>query len=69
MAAILDGLRAGEVFVDVRGTKDRALSLSAAHGAREVAMGGDLALKSGEEALLRLQVRGVAGGKVEAIVD
>jgi hypothetical protein len=69
MAAILDGLRAGEVFVDVRGTKDRALSLSAAHGAREVAMGGDLALKPGEQARLRLQVRGAAGGKVEVIVD
>ncbi|MGH8081179.1 MAG: CehA/McbA family metallohydrolase, partial [Lysobacter sp.] len=69
MPAILDGLRAGEVFVDVQGTKDRGLSVVARHGGREAAMGGALALAAGERAQISLQVRNLAGGKVETIVD
>lgn len=69
MPAILDGLRAGNVFVDVSGSKDRALELSARHGRRQVAMGGELRLRPGDEAMLTLTVRNVPGGRVETIVD
>lgn len=69
MPAILEGLRGGNVFVDVRGSKDRALELSARHGDLQVAMGGELRLRAGDEAKLSLVVRNVAGGRVEILVD
>lgn len=68
-AGILDGLRAGNVFVDAFGSRDRLLELRASHGGDEAAMGGDLSVPAGERAQLRVQVRNLAGGRVEATLD
>lgn len=67
--AILDGIRAGRVFVDVEGSRDRVLDLVASHDGAVVAMGGVLALPAGAEAGFALRLEGVAGAKVELIVD
>ena len=69
MPAILQGLRAGNVFVDVRGSKDRGLELRARAGRSEVAMGGELAARAGDEVKLSARVRNLAGGRIEVIVD
>lgn len=67
--AILDGIRAGRVFVDVAGTREGVLDLRARHGGAEAAMGGDLSLLAGAEAEFELWVEGVVAGRVEVIVD
>ncbi|MGO1071887.1 CehA/McbA family metallohydrolase [Lysobacter sp. CA199] len=69
MPAILDGLRAGNVFVDVRGSKDRALELWARYGGREVAMGGELEVRAGADVEVSAKVGNVAGGRIEVVVD
>ncbi|MEH6421410.1 CehA/McbA family metallohydrolase [Pseudomonas sp. CGJS7] len=69
MPAILEGLRAGNAFVDVRGSRDRGLDLQARHGGREIAMGGELQVPAGAEVELSAQVGNVVGGRIEAIVD
>ncbi len=43
-AALLDGIRAGRVFVDVAGTRQRLLDLSATAGGVSASMGGSLPL-------------------------
>ncbi|QQP95790.1 CehA/McbA family metallohydrolase [Lysobacter enzymogenes] len=68
-AGILQGLREGNVFVDAFGSRDRLLEVRAAHGGREAAMGGELAVAAGERARVSAQVRNLAGGRVETIVD
>ncbi|WP_149194812.1 CehA/McbA family metallohydrolase [Luteimonas suaedae] len=67
--AILDGIRAGRVFVDVEGSRDRVLDLIARYRANEIAMGGTLALPAGAEADFELRLAGVADARVEVIVD
>lgn len=62
--AILAGIRAGHVFIDAQGTRDRLLEVTAqAAGAR--AEMGDV-LRAPKDALVRLHIRvkGAAGGKV-----
>lgn len=41
-AAILDGVRKGRVFVDLEGTRDRALEFTVSEGSRKVGMGETL---------------------------
>lgn len=67
--AILDGIRSGRVFVDVEGSRGRVLDLVARYRGSAVAMGGTLALPAGAEADFELRLAGVAGGRVEVIVD
>lgn len=67
--AILDGIRAGHVFVDVEGTGHRMLDLSARHGGQTARMGDGLTLPAGAEADFRLHLEGVAGARVEVILD
>ncbi len=67
--ALLDGLRAGNVFVDVQGSRDRAMSMRATAGTRSVAMGGELPLASGERARFELRAGHTAGGRVVLWVD
>ena len=67
--AILDGIRAGHVFIDVAGTGDRVLDLTA-QSAREMAHGGDsLVAAKGDAVLFEAHVTGVAQGKVLWIED
>jgi len=66
-AAILDGVRAGNVFIDVEGTRDRLLEVEARGGGAVAAMGGSLT----GSAPIRLTVhaKGVARARAALIVD
>ena len=62
--AILAGIRAGHVFVDALGTRDRLLEVTAQAAGAKASMGD--VLKAPKDALVRLHIRvkGAAGGKV-----
>jgi len=62
--AILAGVRAGHVFVDALGTRDRLLEVTAQAAGAKAEMGD--VLKAPKDALIRLHIRvkGAAGGKV-----
>ncbi|MFN3583871.1 CehA/McbA family metallohydrolase [Phenylobacterium sp.] len=62
--AILAGLRAGRVFVDVEGTADRLLDVTATAGGQTAYMGGVLKLKPGEIVRIVVATAGIAGGHV-----
>lgn len=69
VAGILNGIRAGHVFVDVTGSRNRMLEVDA-NGAGSVAHMGDImAAKSGTEIALQIHVAGCAGGKVRMVLD
>ncbi|MBQ1542486.1 MAG: CehA/McbA family metallohydrolase [Caulobacteraceae bacterium] len=69
--AILDGLRSGRVFVDLRSGRGRVLDLSARLGGASAVMGGTLAApaRGGGPLTGDIHVMGAKGGKVELIVD
>ena len=67
--AILAGLRTGRVFVDLDGTRDRMLDLTARAGAAEAAMGGLLAVKRGETVAFQAAVAGVDARGIEVVRD
>ncbi|HEY3799258.1 MAG TPA: CehA/McbA family metallohydrolase [Caulobacteraceae bacterium] len=67
--AILEGIRAGRVFVDVEGVAGRHLDISAACGAAKARMGGALAAPGGAQVAVNVTVRGLAGAKVEVVLD
>ena len=60
--AILAGLREGRVFIDVQGTGDRVLDVTA--GEPAVPMGGELHAAAGATRAVTAHVKGGAGGKV-----
>ncbi|MCR5881083.1 CehA/McbA family metallohydrolase [Phenylobacterium sp. J367] len=61
--AILAGLRAGRVFVDTTGARDRLLDLTARAGGAEAPMGSSLRTGGGAVEL-QVQVKGAAGGRI-----
>ncbi|ODT88175.1 CehA/McbA family metallohydrolase [Phenylobacterium sp. SCN 70-31] len=63
--AILAALRAGRAFIDVQGSTDRRLEMTASLGGRTVGMGGALPARAGEDVTLSVRVTGAAGGRVE----
>lgn len=63
--AILAGLKAGRVFIDVEGVPGRRLEVTARAGDRSAGMGDSLLLPQGAEASLKIAVDGAAGGRVE----
>lgn len=67
--AILDGLRSGRVYVDVQETRGRTLDFSARTGGGVAQMGEVLALGDGAQAEFTVTANGVAGGRVEVLVD
>ncbi len=67
--AILAGLKSGRVFIDLDGTRDRMLDLTARAGAAEAAMGGVLAVKAGETVTFQASVTGVDAKGVEVVRD
>ena len=67
--AILAGLRAGRVFVDLDGTRDRLLDLSATAGERGALMGGVLAAKPGETVTFTATLAGVDLKGLEIVRD
>jgi hypothetical protein len=68
-AAILSAIRAGHVFVDVTGSRDRRLEVTAALGERTVEMGDDLDAPAGASLVLAVRVVGAQGGAVGLVRD
>lgn len=69
MPAILAGLRAGRVFIDLDGTADRRLDLSARSGRDQAVMGGVLTARSGETLTFTASVTGADMAGLEVIRD
>jgi predicted metal-dependent phosphoesterase TrpH len=68
-AGIVAAIRRGRVCIDVAGTRDRLLDISAAAGSHSTRMGGTLEVRRGTTVHLRGTVQGVMGGRVEPMVD
>ncbi|MHB1023791.1 MAG: CehA/McbA family metallohydrolase [Acidobacteriaceae bacterium] len=67
--AILAGIRAGHVFVDLTGSRNRLLEATAHAGGQMAAMGDALHVRGGETVQFDMHVVGVEGGKVELLED
>ncbi len=67
--AILAGLRAGRVFIDLDGTRDRMLDLTATTGGRKAVMGKTLAVKAGETVTFTAVVSNLDVAGLEVIRD
>jgi hypothetical protein len=67
--AILDAIRAGRVFVDVEGTRDRVLELTATTAKAKAVMGQALAAPPGAEVHVTARVCGLAGARLDVILD
>lgn len=67
--ALLAGLRAGRVFIDLDGTGDRMLDFSATVGGRGAVMGGTLAARPGETIALTAVIAGADPAGLEVIQD
>lgn len=68
-AGILAGVRAGRVFIDLDGTRDRLLDLSARSKAGQAAMGGVLAARPGEAVAFTAALTGGEVAGLEVIRD
>jgi hypothetical protein len=62
--AILDAIRAGHVFVDVTGSRDRVLELTAQSGEQSAIMGDALAAPAGAVVRFSIHVAHVKGGRI-----
>lgn len=67
MPAILAGIRAGRVFVDVEGSGKRALDLTATAAGSKAEMGGSLEVPDGAEVSFAAEIHEAAGGRLEVI--
>ena len=67
--ALLAGLRSGRVFIDIEGTRNRRVELSARLGGQTAEMGGRLPAGRGRKVRLDLTVAAVADGHVELVED
>lgn len=67
--AILDGIRAGHVFVDVSGSSDRLLELEADSGGAHAMMGDALAAPAGTPVQLSVHVAHAAGATMVLLLD
>ena len=67
--AILEGVRAGHVFVDLEGTTDRVIEFSAKVGDREGAMGDILKAAAGEVVHFTLRMQNLQGAYPEVVHD
>ncbi len=67
--AILEGIRAGHVFIDGEGTKDRLIEFTAQTGSQSASMGDTMRAASGERVQFAVRTVGLAGAHVEVIQD
>ena len=67
--AILDGIRAGHVFIDVTGTRDRLLEITAVDGTKTAHAGDMLSAAQGENVDFEARLKAAAGGTVHWIED
>jgi hypothetical protein len=66
---IVAGIRAGNVFLDTAGTRDRKLELTATHKQTTATMGGQLSVPAKQAATFTVRVEQMAGGTIEVIRD
>lgn len=66
---IVEGIRRGRVFIDVAGTRDRFLDLTASANAQTAHMGDTLRVSRGARVSFKGVVRGVASGQLEIILN
>lgn len=66
--AILDGIRAGNVFIDVEGTRDRMLEVAVVSGKTRAAMGGTITAPAAK-LQVEARVTGVAEGIVQLVAN
>jgi len=69
MEAIIEAIRAGHVFIDVQGTRDRMLDLTATAGHQSADMGDALTVPKGQEVQLAVMVKAPPGSRVEPLID
>ncbi|MGC1548065.1 MAG: CehA/McbA family metallohydrolase [Rhodanobacter sp.] len=69
MPAILEGIRAGHVFIDVMGTRDRMLDVTASVGDHRADMGDALAAPAGSTVHITVNVAALTGAHIEMIAD
>ncbi|MGA2569502.1 MAG: CehA/McbA family metallohydrolase [Terracidiphilus sp.] len=67
--AILDGIRAGHVFIDVAGTRDRTIEFTARVGDKTASAGDEIKAGPGEAVELKAHLLAAAGGTLHWIVD
>ncbi len=67
--AILDAIRAGRVFIDVEGSGDRLLDLTAAIGDRKAGMGETFVAANGDLIGFHASLQNLPGGRIEVIAD
>ncbi|WP_049620684.1 hypothetical protein [Frateuria defendens] len=69
MPAILEGIRAGHVFIDTEGSRDRLLELEAGLGAQHATMGDALRAGAGERVHVTVHAAHVAGARLALWLD
>lgn len=69
VAAILQGIRRGRVFVDLTSSQNKVFDLDATAGGNTARMGGDLSAGAGEGVQMRMEVAACGGGKVHLLLD
>jgi hypothetical protein len=67
--AVLDGVRAGHVFIDVDGSSDSTMELTALAGGQKFTMGDTLKAGKGTRVDLHLSVKAAPGAYPEWLVD
>jgi hypothetical protein len=67
--AVLDGVLAGHVFIDVQGSRDRAMSFAASAGTTEAMMGDGLSAPSGTRVHLAVTLDHLDGAHAELVRD
>jgi len=67
--AILDGVRAGHVFVDIEGTTDRSIEFTATTGTVTAAMGDNLIALAGQTLHFTLKMLNLQGAYPEIVHD
>jgi len=67
--AILDGIRAGHVFIDVVGTHDRLLDVTAHVGSQSVNAGDMMSTATGDQVEFSARVTAAAGGTLHWVED
>ena len=67
--AILAGIRAGRVFIDLTGSRNRMLELTADCNGKEAHMGGTLVAAKGAQVAFAAQTVGAEGARVELLED
>ncbi|GAA0337588.1 CehA/McbA family metallohydrolase [Sphingomonas oligophenolica] len=65
----LAGISSGRVFIDVEGTRDRFLDLSASAGHQHAMMGQTLRLHPGEPVQFAAELKGVPSGTMQLVID